>query len=116
MRILRVAELVECPVGCRSVLEPATFSCKYRIGEYPESLWNRCVIIFSTLHAPFPCSGGAALPAGASRPMAQPVVQPPVAYVSLVSNYPSPRAKRERKPLSEVLTPNQPAVLHLFTG
>ena len=31
MRILRVAELVECPVGCRSVLEPATFSCKYRI-------------------------------------------------------------------------------------
>lgn len=56
------------------------------------------------------------LPAGASRPMAQPVVQPPVTYVSLVSNYPSPRAKRERKPLSEVLTPNQPAVLHLFTG
>ena len=55
-------------------------------------------------------------PAGASRPMAQPVVQPPVTYVSLVSNYPSPRAKRERKPLSEVLTPNQPAVLHLFTG
>ena len=48
--------------------------------------------------------------------MAQPVVQPPVAYVSLVSNYPSPRAERERKPLSEVLTPNQPAVLHLFTG
>ena len=48
--------------------------------------------------------------------MAQPLVQPPVAYVSLVSNYPSPRAKRERKPLSEVLTPNQPAVLHLFTG
>ena len=63
-----------------------------------------------------PLPGGAALPAGASRPMAQPVVQPPVAYVSLVSNYPSPRAKRERKPLSEVLTPNQPAVLHLFTG
>ena len=56
------------------------------------------------------------LRAGASRPMAQPVVQPPVTYVSLVSNYPSPRAKRERKPLSEVLTPNQPAVLHLFTG
>ncbi|KOO23143.1 hypothetical protein Ctob_001876 [Chrysochromulina tobinii] len=48
--------------------------------------------------------------------MAQPVVRPPVTYVSLVSNYPSPRAKRERKPLSEVLTPNQPAVLHLFTG
>ena len=56
------------------------------------------------------------LRAGASRPMAQPVVRPPVTYVSLVSNYPSPRAKRERKPLSEVLTPNQPAVLHLFTG
>ena len=115
MCILRVAELVECPVGCRSVLEPATFSASTASGEYLESLWNRCVIV-STLHAPFPCSGGAALPAGASRPMAQPVVQPPVAYVSLVSNYPSPRAKRERKPLSEVLTPNQPAVLHLFTG
>ena len=114
MCFLRVAELVECPVGCRSVLESANL-VHASIVPHPESLWNRCVII-STLHAPFPCSGGAALPAGASRPMAQPVVQPPVAYVSLVSNYPSPRAKRERKPLSEVLTPNQPAVLHLFTG
>ena len=61
MRILRVAELVECPVGCRSVLEPATFSASTASGEYPESLWNRCVII-STLLAPFTCSGGAALP------------------------------------------------------
>ena len=48
--------------------------------------------------------------------MAQPTVAPPINHVSLVTNYPRVKASRERKPLSEVLAPNQPAVVHLFTG
>ena len=46
MCFLRVAELVECPVGCRSVLESANL-VHASIVPHPESLWNRCDIFSS---------------------------------------------------------------------
>ena len=47
MCFLRVAELVECPVGCRSVLEFAN-QVHASIVPHTESLWNRCDIFSST--------------------------------------------------------------------
>ena len=40
----------------------------------------------------------------------------PVSFVKRVTNYPAVRATAERLPVSEVLRPGAPTIIHLFTG
>ena len=44
------------------------------------------------------------------------LVAPPVSFVNRVTNYPKVKATKERAPLSQILTPGAPTVMHLFTG
>ena len=52
----------------------------------------------------------------AGTPQAPLMVAPPVAHVTRVTNFPQVRATNEREPLSKVLRPGLPTVMHLFTG
>jgi len=45
-----------------------------------------------------------------------PTLAPPIKAVRLVTPYPRPKAGDTDVPLSDVLKPGKPAVLHLFTG
>jgi len=45
-----------------------------------------------------------------------PTLAPPIKAVRLVTPYPRPKAGDTDVPLSDILKPGKPAVLHLFTG